>query len=436
VIAAGAPHDAVARWCIDKLLQKQREAPNLDGPVGVITDGAEITQANEWQLAFNQAGEAFPWLLMNGDEGAVTVLADACFASDEACRHNPIVAKFMGLSVPLSQQFWGHVIGRPAGRAALYARAARGDGLGSDEHFLPGEPLYRVSSGLWEALAERLTSPLFKERRVPSEHEMAEAGLLLAAFEKWMAAQPPGFWRNRPELVPWADPAMRPAKVLIVLCAALHMRDVTEQLQTLLRSIVDDANPHEKDVLVLLGVALGRVCERPGEPSEALLALAATPQVASLFAQDMAGSFWAALLRRFGVEAVIALADALALADLGLGFFDALASNAPEALDCYQMRPDLLRAGLVRSTTSGFVPSSAFHEVAWHRPRHPEEIRDLDRISAGDWLRGLIEQSRRWPDGEREAFLRWLAQRSRHAEVRQRCLQALRDTRGPEQQRR
>jgi hypothetical protein len=429
LVEAGAPQDAVARWCIDKLLQKRREAPNVNGPIGIITSGAEITRTNEWQLAFNQAGEAFPWLLHHGDEGAVTILADACFATDKDCRHNPIVAKWVGLDVPLSQQFWGHVIGRPDGRAALYARVERGDGLGSNEHFLPGDAVYQVSSGLWEALAQRLTSALLDEQRAATADEAAEAGRLLGAFEKWTAAQPQGFWRSHPERVPWADPAMRATKVLIVVCAALHMLDVTEQLQTLLRSIVDDANPDEKGILGLLGFALGKVCGRPGEPSEDLLALASTPEVACLFTQDMAGAFWAALLHRFDVEAVMALADRLRSPDLGLGFFDALARKAPEALERHQVRPDLLRAVLVRSATSGFVPSTAFHEVAWHRPRQPEEIRDLDRIPAGGWLRGLLEQSRRWPADERNAFLRWLAQRSRDAEVRQRCLQALREAR-------
>jgi hypothetical protein len=427
LIAAGAPHDAVARWCIDKLLQKRREAPNLDGPIGIIVSGGgEISRADGWQLAFNQAGEALPWLLEHGDEDAVTILADACFATDEACRHNPIVAKFVGLSVPLSQQFWGHVIGRPEGRAALYARVQLGRGLGSNEHFLPGKPVYLMSCGLWDAVSELLINARFVEQRPLSEGEKAEAGRLLAAFEKWMAELPKGFWRSHPERVPWADPAMRVTKARMVLCAAVNAQDVTEQLQTLLRSIVDDADPREAQVLVLLGIALGCVCERPGEPSEALLALAVTPRVASLFTQDMAGDFWAALLRRFGVEAVTALVDTLASPDLGLGFFDALARHAPEALDRCQVRPDLLRAVLVRSATSGFVPSSAFHEVAWHRPRQPEEIRDLDGIPAGAWLRGLIEQSRRWPDDKREAFLRWLAQRSRDSAVRQRCLQALR----------
>ena len=432
---AGAPHDALARWCIYKLLQKRREAPNQDEPIGIIVSGGgEITRTNEWQLAFNQAGEAFPWLLEHGDEGAITILAEACFATDEAHRHNPTVAKFAGLSVPLSQKFWGHVIGRPAGRAALYTRVERGDGLGSREHFLPKAGL-QLDYGVWEAIAADLGVPLMQERRDPSEPELAEAARLLAAFEKWMMAQPPGYLRSNLDRTLWADPAIRPTKALIVVCTALHQLDVTVQLETLLRSIVDDALPHEKGILVLLGVALERVCMRPGEPPDALLELAMTPQVASLFAQDMVSSFWGALLRRFGTEVVIALADTLMLPDLGLGFFDALVSKAPEALDQHQVRPDLLRAVLVRSAAGSFVPSIAFHEVAWRRPRQPSEIGDLDGIPAGAWLQGLLEQSRRWPASERETFLRWLAQRSRHAEVRQRCLQALREVRDPGQER-
>jgi hypothetical protein len=433
VLEAGAPQDAVARWCIDKLLKKRRDAPNLDGPVGVIVVGGEITSADKWQLAFNQAGEAFPWLIHHGDEGAITVLADACFATDEAGRHDPTVDELARISIPLSQAFWGHVVGRPAGRAVLYARAARGENLGSNVHFIPGEPPYRFDSGLWELLAERLMGPLFDERRSPSEDERAEAGRLLAAFESWAAVQPAGFGRRNPERVLWADPAMRKAKGLLVLCAALHDRDVTDQLQTLLRSIVDDADPGEGEILVLLGFALGRVCGRPGEPSDTLLSLAMTPKVASLFVGDMTSSFWAALVRKFGVDAVLSLVDGLDSPDVGLGFFDALAREAPDALNQHQARPDLLRAVLVRSAAGSFVPSIAFHEVAWHRPRQPLEIRHLDGIPAGAWLQGFLEQSRRWPASQREAFLRWLAQRSRHAQVRQRCLQALREVRDPGQ---
>lgn len=434
LVTAGAPHDAVARWCIDKLLQKRRESPNQDEPIGIIVSGGgEITRTNEWQLAFNQAGEAFPWLLQHGDEGATAILAEACFATDQADRHNPIVAKFAGLSVPLSQKFWGNVIGRPGGRAALYARVERDEGLGSNEHFIPGEPLYRDSSGLWELLAERLMSPLFDRRRNPSQGEKVEAARLLAAFERWTAAQLTGFWRRDPERVLWADRAMRKTKAFLVLCAALHDLDIADQLQTLLRSVVDDADPSEREILVLLGFALGRVCGRPGEPSDMLLSLAITPEVAALFASDMTSSFWAALLRKFGADTVLSLVDGLNSADMGLGFFDALAREVPDALNHHQIRPDLLRAVLVRSAAGLFVPSTAFHEVAWCRSRQPSEIRDLDGIPAGDWLQGLLEQSRRWPASEREAFLRWLAQRSRHAEVRQRCLQTLREARDPGQ---
>jgi hypothetical protein len=71
----------------------------------------------------------------------------------------------------------------------------------------------------------------------------------------------------------------------------------------------------------------------------------------------------AALLHRFDVEAVIWLADRFRSPDFGLGFFDALARKAPEALERDQVRPDLLRAVLVRSATRGFVPSSAFQEL-------------------------------------------------------------------------
>jgi hypothetical protein len=218
---------------------------------------------------------------------------------------------------------------------------------------------------------------------------------------------------------------MRHAKTLLLMCGALRALDVTDRLHTLLRSIVDDAQPNEANLLKIIGQALAHVCGRPADPPDALLALAATPEVAARLNSDSTKAFWVALLRRLGVERVMTLADAMAVSDLGLGFFDAMAEAAPSALERCQERPDLLRPVLLRSTEGRFAPSPSFHQRAWERSRTPEEIHDLDGIPAGDWLTGLIQQSRRWAVSEREAFLRRLAQRSRDADVRRKCLEAL-----------
>jgi hypothetical protein len=423
---AGAPHDAIARWCVDKLRQKERDAPNLDGPLGIVATRGEILQANGWQLAFKQARQALDWLLDHGDEGAVTVLADACFAPDAAERTDPVVAKYVaGLVVPLSQVIWGRTIGRPAGRAALCARVERGAGTGESAHFLGGVPAPSGTEDLWVQVAIGLAVPILDERHVPSATDQAEAQRMLLAFEAWIDDPSATFWRREPSRGPWADPGARRAKALIVLTSVLHGIDVSGPLQVLLRSMVDDRHAHEAGLLTVLAVAIDHVCGRPEGPPAALLTLAATPQIAAALATDEAGAFWLALLRTLGIGPVMDLLDTLALPDAGLGVFDALAGAAPDGFDRLQLRPDLLRSVLVRSAEGHFTASPAFHEQAWARPRHPEEIRDLDRIPAGDWLLGLVEQSRAWPDGARTTLLRWLARRSVDPEVRGRCVAAL-----------
>ena len=424
LLDAGAPHDAIARWCVDKLRQKKREAPNLDGPPGIVATGMEVLAAGPWQVAFRQAPEAFDWLVAHGDEGAVAVLAEACFATDEAERYNPVVGKLANLHVPFSQVLWGRVLERRAGRAAFYARIERGMQIGY-AHFLPDSPLLSITDGLWTALTARLIEPFVQTPHTPRDDEVAEARRIHAAFERWRLDQPATPWHPQPSK--WGDAALREAKTLIVYCSALHGLDVAEPLTELLQGVVHDAHPHEADLLTFLGAALDVLCQRPEPPPPALLTLAASPLVAKQLATDTTHAFWAALLCELGVEAVASLVDALGLPDLGLGLFDALASVAPEALDQWQERPDLLRAVLLRSAEGRFQPSRSFHERAWATPRQPAHIRDLDQIPAGDWLEALVEQSRRWSCTERDAFLRTLAQRSRDLEVRRRCLGALLD---------
>jgi hypothetical protein len=384
----------------------------------------EVLAGGPWQLAFNQAQDAFRWLLAHGDEGAVAVLADACFCAEESERYDPTMGKLANLDVPLSQVLWGRVIVRCGGRAALYARVERGRKIGH-LHFQPGGPPW-FTEQLWTALALQLIKPVVEQGRAAAE-EVEEARRLFAAFDLWRAGQPA---QTSPSQRPtWGDAAARGPKTAMVYCGALHGLDVVEPLTELLGGVVHDALAHEEPLLIGLGEALNLVCRRSESPPEALLALAATPRVARQLAKDDTQAFWETLLRHLGLVAVSRLADELALPDLGLGLFDALTSIAPDALEAWQARPDLLRAVLVRSTQGRFRPSPSFHEAAWAIPRRPADIRDLDQIPSGDWLEALVEQSRRWSQSERDAFLRALAQRSRHVEVRRRCLSALVDDR-------
>lgn len=422
LIEAGAPQDAIAQWCVEKLRQKERDAPHRDEPIGVLASGGAVVAADGWQLAFNQARESLFWMLDHGDEGAITVLADACFPGGQDKAFDPIVGKYVaGLVIPLSQWLWGCVVQRPAGRAALYARMERGVGLNGSAHFLPGVAVLSSTDQLWITCADVVIHLL------GSEGAEDEARRLLSAFERWIEDPTAAWWRREPERPPWADSGARGAKALVLLCAAMHGLDVAAPLQTLLQSIIDDNRAEERELLSLLGLALDNLCSGEHDAPTALLTAAAAPEVARLLANDVAVAFWGALLRVLGVERVIALLDVMSLPDAGLSVFDAFLEAETKTLEEIHTRPDLLRSVLVRSAQKRFSPSPLFYERAWEKPRTPEEIKDLNRIPMGEWVQSLITRSRSWPrDGEgRGALLRLLARTSVDPEVRRHCLEAL-----------
>jgi hypothetical protein len=413
LVEAGAPHDAVARWCLAKMELHDDEETRLAGEA----DGAG-------EPAGVEARAALGWLLDHGDERAVEVLADACFEGGDGARFDPLVRTPSQPGLRLSQVLWGRVLERAGGRAAFYARAERGALSADTEHFLPAHDLLVLTDGVWEAIAFHLSRHGALARRGPDD-EPHEVARLLAAFERWMGDRAPSALRSAPAPGAWADAELRAAKTVVVFCAALHGLDVTGPLHALLRGVIDDADPRETELLVVLGAALDLVCQGPREPPADLLALAATPHVASRLAHDEARAFWATLLRHVGVAAVVALVEGLGLPDAGLGLFDALAAVAPDWLAEHQDRPYLARGVLVRAAEGRFAPSREFHEAAWARARRVDEIPELDRVPAGDWLRRLLERSRSWEASDRRELLRWLATRSRDAEVRRRCLDAL-----------
>lgn len=433
LLEAGAPHESIARWCVDKLKQKEREECYQDGPVGIVASpGVEVLSADGWQLAFNQAHEALEWLLNNGDNRAVKVLADACLRSnrgrnqEEPTHFDPSMGKLAGLTVPLSQVIWGRVLGRRDGRTALYDRVEDGADIESSGgvHFLAG---FATVQQLWEAMAGHLCDIPMRNSGTFSPDDANESRRLICAFERWMGDQSHGPWRANPDQPLWADPAMRRTKALIILCGTLYELDVVKPLMVLLQSIVEDAQEREMPLLGLLGLAISRLCGQAGEPLRELLKLASTPVVAARMAQDQTQAFWEALLREMGFDAVTTLLDTLALPDLGLGFFDALVRIAPDALAGFEEREDLLRPVLIRSARAEFRPSAAFYERAWCKPRRAEHIRGLDQLLAGEWLEHLLKLSRGWSREEGMDILQWLTQWSQDVEVRRRCLLELID---------
>ncbi len=158
LLAAGAPHGAIARWCLDKLRQKREAGPAGErGPTGfvVVSGGAVVTSSGKWQLAFQQADQALAWLLDHGDEESISLIADAAMPSREGQEpFDPIMLRAAGnMDIPLSMYLWHKVIGRPEGRRALYARAEQGLPISLLVYFPDSQPVpWGFVDSLWLAV--------------------------------------------------------------------------------------------------------------------------------------------------------------------------------------------------------------------------------------------------------------------------------------------
>lgn len=429
LLDAGAPDAAIARWCVTKLAAREAAPIGFrDGPVGmVLSKGALLTQSGPWQLAFQQAEEALQWLLEHGSADALCVIADACIAANgEDPLVNPVMGKMVAnLNSRLSMILWGRVLGRPAGRAALFHIVEQGKAPGM-VNVLDGVFPYGMEDSVWcrAALAvsgiksdtsasENATHT--KEGSVlrPSETSKAEAERLWACFQM------------RVQMHPWvANPNGQPAAEMIAALVAFCGVDVSQVLTAQLRNLTSGQLDEQQALIssAWVGRSLHQLSLDHPDAAAPLLNEALHPQILRFMCQDETAPFWRAVLTHHGVSHVLAVLDPLAWRDVGLGLFDALQAIAPETLHARHLRPEMMRATLLRSVERQFLPDNRFWDAAWQTERAVAEVPELVVLSDGDWLARLIEQIESWSDDGRSRFLHHLAMYSMDPAVRKRCL--------------
>ncbi|MFL5357603.1 hypothetical protein [Archangium sp.] len=430
LIAAGAPHAPIARWCVRKFREReQAPEPYRHEPVGVFAVNAQALSTGPWQLAFQQAPEALKWLLAEGDASALSVLADACLdSSSEQPRFDPPMSKLLGITQPLSMKLWGLVFSRPAGREALYARVERNARLG-DIHFFEDPLIPDGELQVWLRLVFELWRPhleggsLSDLVSLPVNHG-TEAQRLLACFERRMLSEPSAEGDGLRD--PWARawPGL-PAKAFVIACAAAQGVDVAAPLQLLFEQAPRASHHHTTMAARWLGYALLRLSEHHPLRANALLDRALCPELLGLMGKDDTAAFWMVLARRHGSGRVLAAVDQLGLRDTGLGLVDALLRLDLQALRERELRPELLRPLLIRASERAYVPSARFWEGAWQVERSAEEIPELPLLAVGTWLKEMLDKTTGWAPLTRRTLLQHLARLSIDEEVRRRCLTGL-----------
>lgn len=455
LLAAGAPQADIARWCIQKGLQR-KQAPEgyRDGPVGVLAHHVQALSTGPWQLAFQQAQEALTWILGEGDASAIAVLAAACLSPVSSPEHfDPPMGKLeTNLSLLLSMVLWPRVIHRPAGREAFYAHIERGAFPGKmfffgSGLFLDEEPelWLRVAVQLWKprmlAMTQRSPLPL------PIDGG-AEARRLLSCFEQrmntlWITESQWPQMKAHFERLGWSSPSFFPAKVsldgdpwerpwqkaevqaIVLACTAAHGVDVATPLAKLFRLLKPLSALRSTQLSLVFGHALSQLSEYLPERASEVLEEALAPEILHWMCNDETSAFWSTLLKKHGSARVLAMLDPLEFVDCGLGLVDALKQLDIETLRQRELRPELLRPLLIRASQGRYVPSARFWEEAWKVARSPTEIPEFPQLAPGPWLEELLTHSQNWEPGRREQLLRHLAGFSVHEEVRRRCLATL-----------
>lgn len=433
LLAAGAPDEAIARWCIAKLAEFQDVPPAYrDGPVGIIgSPGLQPLSTGPWQLAFSQAREALDYLLDHGSAEAILVIADACTPRDRVePKVNPTMGKMpvTNLSIPLSQIIWGRVIDRPEGRKALCLLVESGKAP-SNLNFFKTEPFQGFEYDVWTKAAAAIgqlgpsahnaghgAEPDTLEPPRPSKQQRSEAERLLAAFERRVQDDP---W------LPWGNGT--PARAAVAALTSVSGADVSAPLSALVDELTQGAasRPALRSACLLVGIALRQLAKHHIERAKPILEAALRPALLEAMRRDDTAEFWIAMLSYHGCQRVWAELERLDSGDLGLGFFDALQEVDERALLEWHLRPALMRAALLRAAQQQFSPSEAFWREVWAAERGPSEVPELVFFLDGPWLTQLLEKSSAWSCSARTQLLRHLATHAAVDKVRERCLTAL-----------
>lgn len=435
LLAAGAPDEAIARWCVTKLIAHQETPPAYqDGPVGIIVSpGTQVTSTGPWQLAFSQAREALDYLLDHGSAEAILVIADACTPAGQAePKVDPVMGKMpvANLSIPLSQVIWGRVIDRSEGRTAFYA-LIESSKVPASPCFLEKDPLPRFESDLWMHVAGAIaampalstgsndgkSTSSIDAAPVPSKEQKAEAEHLLAAFERRVRDDPWLAWRNG-----------KPIRASIAAVTAACGADVYVALSDLIAELTKET---EKPMMWLhhaclpIGAALTQLARFHAERAKPLLDAALDPKLMAVMRRDDTAHFWFALLCHHGPRRVLSELEQQGMRDFGLGVFDALQVVDEGMLLEWHLHPAMMRASLLRAAEQRFKPADAFWQEAWRAERSPADVPELVLLLDGPWLTQLLEKSSAWSSTARTQLLRHMATHAAADKVRERCLTAL-----------
>lgn len=431
LLAAGAPDDAIARWCMAKLAVFQDVPPAYrDGPVGIIgSPGLQALRTDHWQLAFAQAREALDYLLDHGSAAAILVIADACTPREKAePKVDPIMGKMpvANLSIPLSQVIWGRVIERVEGREALYLLVESGK-RPSGLNFFKSKPFQGFEYDVWTKAAAAVEQRLVRDAPIasgrnardaqslpgPTEQQRAEADRLLAAFERRVQDDPWLAWGNG-----------TPVRAAMAALTSASGADVSLPVAALIDELMKEP-ASRGNACLLIGIALKQLASHHAERAKPILEAALHPALLTAMRRDDTAEFWFALLSYHGCQRVLAELERLDFRDLGLGFFDALQSVDERTLLEWHLHPAMMRPALLRAAQQQFVPAEAFWDEAWATERSPDEVPELVLFVDGQWLTRLLEKSSAWSDSARIKLLRHMAMYSAADKVRVRCLTAI-----------
>lgn len=436
LLECGAPHDAIAEWCLAVLEEKAQTPPGLrEGPFGVIaSSNLRVVSSGPWKVAFEQAPACLKWLIAQSDADGLAVLAESCLAPfSEGARFDPILGKnAVNLHVPLSQVFWSQILDRAAGRRVLYERIERDACVGQ---WLAWEPVFK-------AMQSFESDPSIGD----------EIPRMFACFERWLgtawiveanAHQFEPYFRARgrsmPDKYPFAlridqDPwQLREwpfEQVIVLWLAAKRGLPVGGPWLTVATKAARDVGTGVADsfwhqVLGVLASAFHSLRRQHSDQVAGIVEHQGFRDVAGLMCADDTTAFWRTCAELLGCDRILGVLDGLGTRDRGCSAIEILAELNSAALAERWDEPAYLAPAL-RAAARGTLPGSdSLWRRLWGQPRALEIVERYLGEPPGPRLDAILESIAAWPAGDREPILRSIARNSPHHPARTRALAQL-----------